>query len=154
MPSSTLAGLFCSSGALRFLVGDTGTSTADCGLGSSILRRLAAVLGLEAARVLSSSPSPDACAFASRAFCNFLSFNLASICASFSCRVSSSSSSSSSSSTLEIGRRFAGDGETELRWRRCSYFRRPDGELKSASCGDLGGQFRGGVPAMLYQYDP
>jgi hypothetical protein len=34
-----------------------------------------------------------------------------------------------------------GEGDTELRSRCCAYFRRPDGEERSASWGDLGGQF-------------
>lgn len=39
--------------------------------------------------------------------------------------------------------RFEGEGETEERVRRCSYFLRAEGELKMASWGDLGGQLGG-----------
>ena len=73
---------------------------------------------------------------------------------SCSCSVSSSSSSSSLSSSgsgrpRDTGRRFTGEGDTELRSRCCRYFRRPDGELKSASWGDLGGQFGGSRGAAI-----
>jgi hypothetical protein len=39
-----------------------------------------------------------------------------------------------------MGRRFEGDGEAESRWRRLSYFLRPEGELRRASTDDCGGQ--------------
>jgi hypothetical protein len=97
----------------------------------------AAVGGRDEMPWLSESSSSDAL----RALCSALSFSLASIACSFNCNVSSSSSSSSCcGAPRDMGRRFEGDGDTEVRSRCCSYLRRPDGELKSASTGDCGGQ--------------
>jgi hypothetical protein len=130
MPSSTLAGLLGSSALGRGRMGDTGTCTSASGLGSSGLRRSAAVPGRDGMARLSGS--------ALRAFCSCLSFSRASMACNFSCSVSSSSSSVVSPSywtccCSDSGRRLAGEGDTDWRARRSSYRLRPDGELSRAS---------------------
>ena len=129
IPSKTRAGLRGSSGLRRARVGETGTWTSASGRGSSVLRS-AAVPGREGIARLSGS--------ALRAFCSCLSFSRASIACNLSWSVSSSSSSVVSPSSCwtwcsDTGRRFVGEGDTELRARRSSYLRRPDGELIRAS---------------------
>jgi hypothetical protein len=138
MPKSTRAGLLGSLGARRSRTGEWGTSTNEDGRGRSPRRMEAAVSGRDEMPWLSESSSSDAL----RARCSALSFSFASIACSFNCNVSSSSSSSSSccGAPRDMGRRFEGDGDTEVRSRCCSYLRRPDGELKNASTGDCGGQ--------------
>ena len=128
MPSSTRAGLRGSSGLCRARMGETGTCTSASDRGRSALPGPGRV-GI--ARLSGS---------ALRAFCSCLSFSRASMACNFSCSVSSSSSSVVSPPSLcawdmDIGRRFAGEGDTEVRVRarRSSYLRRPDGELSSAS---------------------
>jgi hypothetical protein len=141
MPSSTRAGLLGSSGARRIRTGERGISTSasafGCGRGSSSLRMPMAVPAREEAPLRSLSADP-----ASLFLCSAFNFNFASMACSFSCSVSSSSSPSLSASAppRDIGRRFEGDGDTELRSRCLSYFLRADGELRSASTGDCGGQ--------------
>jgi hypothetical protein len=138
IPSSTRAGLLGSCGACRSRTGEWGTSTYELDRGSSPRRMDAAVGGRDETPLASESSSSDAL----RALCSALSLSFASMAWSFSCSVSSSSSSSSSccGAPRDMGRRFEGDGDVEERSRCCSYLRRPDGELSSASMGDCGGQ--------------
>lgn len=139
MPSMTRAGLFGSSAALRARIGERGTSTPgsceDCGRVASVLRMLVARL------VRDDAPLRSASAESILFFCRALSFNLASMACSWRRSVSSSSPSLSGwAVSCDMGRRFMGEGEGELRSRRRWYFLRPDGELSRASMDDCGGQ--------------